>query len=91
MARSRADTVGFIGNHESNHLYEMGLEIAERLKRNGPQATQATKQFLHKLVYTDASVNEAAAKLLAEIRSSKEAQEGINAFFEKRPAAWIEK
>jgi methylglutaconyl-CoA hydratase len=32
---------------------------------------------------------EQTSKLIAKLRVSEEGQEGLNAFFEKRPAAWI--
>lgn len=76
---------------QSENIIERTSLLVEHLQNNGPYALQATKKFIHRLienpVLTDVQLKENAA-LLAEIKISPEAQEGLTAFLEKRPPKW---
>ncbi len=61
--------------------------IAQLLK-NGPIAMSTTKKLISDLFGTSSGELEKTAHLLAEIRVSSEAQEGLSAFFEKRAPSW---
>ena len=56
----------------------------------GPEALVACKRLVDDVAFRPAeSVLDATAALIAERRASAEAQEGMMAFLQKRPAAWI--
>lgn len=54
----------------------------------GPEALQACKQLLHQLT-SEGLDDLALAELIAQIRVSEEAQEGLRAFLEKRRPDWL--
>ena len=61
--------------------------------RSAPGAVSDTKNLTHQVrafVPGDSQL-QALARRLADRRASAEGQEGLAAFLEKRPAAWIEK
>lgn len=59
---------------------------------NGPQALIATKALLRRILpATSESAREYTTGLIADLRVSAEGQEGLGAFFEKRPASWRKK
>jgi len=63
------------------------------LKSNGPKALATTKHLLHTLVDEPHSLQSQlafTADLIAEVRSSPEAKEGLSAFLEKRKPFWQE-
>ncbi|MBK9294643.1 MAG: enoyl-CoA hydratase/isomerase family protein [Oligoflexia bacterium] len=64
-------------------------ERLEMISHNAPEGTRVTKDLLHKLK----SLNHAGAKKLtiktiAQRRVSKEGQEGLKSFFEKKDPSW---
>lgn len=65
----------------------------ERLKTAGPVAVLEAKRLVQRIQHPDSkqrrALDEANADLIAALRVSKEGQEGLKAFFEKRPAAWL--
>jgi methylglutaconyl-CoA hydratase len=65
--------------------------MVERLLINGPAAMAAAKQLVADVA--DAPINDQlvaeTSRRIAEIRGTKEGREGLNAFLEKRSAAWI--
>lgn len=68
-------------------------EIAEALLMGGPQAQAAAKDLVSavgKRAVSDELVDETARRI-AQLRATPEAKEGLGAFLEKRPAAWIPK
>lgn len=69
------------------------LTLIELFKKNGPEAMAATKHLLNKVI-DDGELNDELANLcchaIASARISDEGQEGVNAFFEKRKANWIQ-
>jgi methylglutaconyl-CoA hydratase len=66
----------------------------ERLKTAGPIAVLEAKRLVQRIQHPDSkqrrALDEANADLIAALRVSKEGQEGLKAFFDKRPAAWLE-
>lgn len=74
---------------EEEQLYKKGIEIANDLLQNGPNALSSIKKLIAKLKYMDQSLLQETAQLIADIRISDEAQEGLMAFLEKRKPNWI--
>lgn len=75
-----------------------GLEQAAEnfvvtILQNSPAAVSAAKSLLHNIYNRKISNNVIAhtTQAIAEIRVSPEGQEGLSAFLEKRPAAWLSK
>jgi methylglutaconyl-CoA hydratase len=61
------------------------------LLSNGPQAVRQAKQLALDVAYQDINLEllSLTSERIASIRVSDEGQEGLTAFFEKRPANWI--
>ena len=69
-----------------DELDETILPVIENLSTSGPNAMSQCKKLIYE-VSNNLNLNEAfqyTAKMIAEIRDSDEAQEGMNAFLEKR-------
>jgi methylglutaconyl-CoA hydratase len=65
--------------------------FVSRLLENGPQAMAASKELVSAVAHRpiDENVLADVAKRIAEQRASEEGREGVAAFLEKRPPAWI--
>lgn len=65
--------------------------IVESLLAGGPKAQQAAKQLIAAVADKpiDAAVAEETATRIARQRATDEARDGISAFLEKRPPAWL--
>jgi methylglutaconyl-CoA hydratase len=67
----------------------------ERLMAAGPLAVREAKALVQRIAYPDSkhrrAVDEENAELIAALRVSPEGQEGLQSFFERRPARWISK
>lgn len=63
------------------------------LLQNSPAAVKQAKQLVFDVAYKPINdeLLEDTSKRIAAIRVSSEGQEGLTSFFEKRPAAWINK
>jgi len=63
-----------------------------QLYSSGPQAVHAIKQLIPKGAHSliGPGIVNATAKLIASIRATPEAQEGLTAFLEKRKPSWTE-
>jgi methylglutaconyl-CoA hydratase len=75
---------------EAEMLLETGNNIAKMILQNGPHALMAAKQLI-RYVARDSISSELAQKTaehLANLRMTKEAQEGLQAFIEKRQPRW---
>lgn len=75
----------------SDKLVEVGLHKAMMLLCNAPQAMHNCKkllQGLHNRPITE-KLRQTCAERIATTRVGAEAQEGMHAFFEKRPPNWI--
>lgn len=66
----------------------------ERLQVAGPIATLEAKRLVQRIQHPDGklrrALDESNAELIAALRVSAEGQEGLNAFFERRPARWTQ-
>ncbi len=68
------------------------LDIANQLMKNGPESLADTKHLLHRIVEKGEINDELGhycGRMIASSRASKEGQEGVNAFFEKRTPNWV--
>lgn len=66
-------------------------QLVQAILKNGPKAIRASKELIHTLADENLNVShkmEHTANLIANIRVSEEAQEGLNAFLQKRSAEW---
>lgn len=66
-------------------------EIVAALLQGGPHAQAAAKQLVGavgKRAVPDAMIDDTSRRI-ASLRSTPEAREGLSAFLEKRPAAWV--
>jgi methylglutaconyl-CoA hydratase len=63
------------------------------LLNNGPQALKATKQLIQQVSATNDSMTlkKVTSRLIAQLRSGSEGQEGLKSFFEKRDPSWRKK
>ena len=72
-----------------NELDKKTQEYVELLRSSGPNAIQEVKKLVEKYEKTELEkYKEFTVKKIAELRVSKEGQEGINAFLEKRKTKW---
>ncbi|MCK7460070.1 enoyl-CoA hydratase-related protein [Idiomarina aminovorans] len=67
-------------------------KLLDALLANSPQAVNACKQLIRNVGSrpVDTDVREHTIEAIAKIRVSDEGQEGLSAFLEKRPAAWLQ-
>jgi methylglutaconyl-CoA hydratase len=71
-------------------LLSTGMTIAEMILENSPLAVRSAKELIRtaaKQTITE-ELTQITAEHLAELRASKEAQEGLRAFLEKRKPKW---
>ncbi|ULH03117.1 enoyl-CoA hydratase-related protein [Aeromonas caviae] len=74
---------------QPDQLLAEGRAMALRLCRNGPQAMKETKRLLAALEGRPGHQHEEqTVETIARVRVGLEAQEGIQAFFDKRPPTW---
>jgi methylglutaconyl-CoA hydratase len=72
-------------------LRARGESLAALLIQNGPLALSAVKRLVAALTRTpidDAMIADTARRI-ADIRSSDEGKDGVGAFLQKRPPAWV--
>ncbi|MHC1708622.1 MAG: enoyl-CoA hydratase-related protein [Bacteroidales bacterium] len=75
----------------ASELFQYTDSIKELLLTSGPAAMEQCKRLIHEVTNT-LSLKEAltyTAEMIAQIRASKEGQEGMAAFLEKRKPNWI--
>jgi methylglutaconyl-CoA hydratase len=74
----------------SDILDETVNMLATALLKGGPKALLAAKRFIAEQSQVDRkALMKKTAQLIAQLRTSKEGQEGLTAFLEKRNADWI--
>lgn len=78
---------------DSGALDESVAKIAAQLLKGGPQALSAAKKLIADVSRRpmDDALSAETARRIAAIRVESEGQEGLAAFFEKRPPAWTKK
>ncbi|NEX74902.1 enoyl-CoA hydratase-related protein [Aeromonas rivipollensis] len=70
-------------------LLSEGRALSMRLCRNGPQAMKETKRLLAAIEHQPGHQHEEiTVETIARVRVGLEAQEGMQAFFDKRPPNW---
>ena len=70
-------------------LLAEGRALALRLCRNGPEAMKETKRLLAAIEHQPGHQHEEiTVETIARVRVGLEAQEGMQAFFDKRPPSW---
>lgn len=75
---------------ESDMLSQAIDDMVNTLLANGPEAMRQAKELAFDVAYQDvsAALLQDTSKRIASIRVSKEGQEGLSAFFEKRTPSW---
>ncbi|MES2886643.1 MAG: enoyl-CoA hydratase/isomerase family protein [Pseudomonadota bacterium] len=91
FSAQRAQALGWVHEVCAAELLDTTVDaIVASIAANGPLATRACKALVQDVVgrpLTDA-LQADTARLIADIRSSPEGQEGIRSFLDKRPPAW---
>lgn len=65
------------------------LDMADKIKKNGPEALSICKDLFDKVPGMDLkTAYNYTAEVIAKLRTSPEAQEGMSAFLEKRDPIW---
>lgn len=90
---NKAKEIGLVNEvvKDENELNKKVDEISKMISQNGPEAVMACKKLIRDVV-DKKNINEAlevSKTYIAECRVSKEGQEGIKAFFEKRLPDWV--
>jgi methylglutaconyl-CoA hydratase len=75
---------------EPEQLLTAGMRLAASLLKNGPEAIKLIKQLVADVNPIDGALINRTAALIAEVRVSPEAQEGLGAFLEKREPSWLQ-
>jgi methylglutaconyl-CoA hydratase len=91
---SIAENKGLINKSlENDDLENYFQESVKLLLTSGPNAIAKCKELIYSLCneLNHEQSLEYAAKMIADIRSSKEGQEGMAAFLEKRKPNWVSK
>jgi methylglutaconyl-CoA hydratase len=94
FSSDRALNLGLIHECVSfENLENTFSEIITTLLQNGPNALKASKELLRHVHHTklDENLIDYTVKSIAHIRCTPEGQEGLAAFFEKRPPNWQKK
>ena len=72
-----------------DQLLSEGRALGMRLCRNGPEAMKETKRLLVAIEHQPGHQHEEiTVETIARVRVGLEAQEGMQAFFDKRPPSW---
>ena len=72
-----------------DQLLSEGRALGMRLCRNGPEAMKETKRLLAAIEHQPGHQHEEiTVETIARVRVGHEAQEGMQAFFDKRPPSW---
>ncbi len=88
---AEAYRIGFVHDIcEDDELSSKVGQILAHLYTSGPKAIAAVKELIPIVVNAPISEEtaEVTSRLIAELRATPEAQEGLSAFLEKRSAAW---
>jgi len=76
---------------DAANLDETIGKIVAHALRGGPASIAASKRLIANVAHgtADAARRDYTARTIAEIRASAEGKEGVGAFLEKRPPAWV--
>jgi len=89
-----AKTLGLVS--ETTQADDLDVELEKliiALLNNSPNAIKASKQLVDEVEHRsiDEELMNHTSEVIARLRVSEQGQEGLNAFFEKRPPAWQQK
>lgn len=87
----RARRIGLLSEVVSEEELDKSVEsIVAPLLNNGPESVAIAKQLVNDISYApiDQTLIEQTSHLIASVRVSKEGQEGLTAFLEKRTPNW---
>ena len=73
---------------EQEQLDEKIETLVQLILETGPGASRACKQLVHDIKLNHEDLLDKTGELIAMLRVSEEGQEGLSAFFDKRPPAW---
>lgn len=92
ISANKALEYGLINNVVSlSDLDEAVNEKVNMILQNGPEAIKSVKKMIFDVTQMKfPELTEYTARLIANLRLSREAQEGMNAFLEKRKPNWID-
>jgi len=93
MPAVRAYELGFVNEiAQPGKALEQALALAHRIAQNAPLSVQASLAAMNGMLALDEADGWlATAEALASIKDSEDMEEGIRAFFEKRPPVWSAK
>jgi len=76
----------------SQELETAGTQLAKTIISNSPNAVTTAKKLISKInkQFIDKKLIQITAECIADIRSSAEGKEGVNAFLQKRKPSWPE-
>jgi len=81
--------INYAVKHEDLMMFT--YDMADRLKKNGPEAQAVCKKLFNKVPGMDLKTAfNYTAEVIAKLRISDEAQEGMRAFLDKREPSWKE-
>lgn len=92
FSTSRALEMGLIHQvaPSRNELEEKTIKLIQNILSSSPQALKVVKKFIHELKKKPGlEKSDYAAGVLADLRVTPEAQEGLTAFLEKRKPNWL--
>jgi methylglutaconyl-CoA hydratase len=86
---AEAQRIGLVHEMASaQDLLTTGMALALSLLKNGPNALREIKRLVLRCNLLDETFLKETAALIARVRVSKEGQEGLSAFLEKREPRW---
>ena len=89
VSASRAVVAGLVHRvAPDGQLMEEATKFAGRIARHSAAAVRATKRALRARESAGAALDGAGAVYLTDLTESRDAQEGVQAFLEKRPPSW---
>ncbi|MBS1158527.1 MAG: Enoyl-CoA hydratase/isomerase [Proteobacteria bacterium] len=93
IGAERALAIGLVGEVVPlDELDAAVAQLADALLQGGPQAQKAAKELIGAVAGQpiDAALSEETAQRIARQRATAEARDGIAAFLDKRPPAWLD-
>lgn len=92
VSARRARRLGLLDETVSEEDLDVEIDaIIANIVRNGPKAVHLAKKLVDDVAFKpfDEALIQSTSESIASVRVSEEGQEGLSAFFEKRPANWI--
>ena len=92
ISAERALTIGLVGEVVPREALDSAIaSLAATLRQGGPLAQQAAKSLIAAVAGRpiDDAISEETAQRIARQRATAEAREGVSAFLDKRPPAWL--